>query len=62
MPPVEAGPEELQPWARRGFEDAYRQRARQQASREDVAYGFVQALRWAHVTSAFRDSGSTAAP
>ena len=62
MPPLEAGLEELQPWARRGFEDAYRRRPREQASRDDIAYGFVQALRWAHVTSAFRDIGSTALP
>jgi hypothetical protein len=62
MPPVEAGLEELQLWARRGFEDAYRRRPREQASRDDIACGFVQALRWAHVTSAFRDSGSTAPP
>jgi hypothetical protein len=43
----------LQPWARRAFEDAYRRRPREQASREDMAYGFIEALRWAHVSSAF---------
>ena len=59
---AEANLEQLQPWARRGFEDTYRRRPREQASRDDIAYGFVQALRWAHVTSAFRDSSPRAAP
>jgi hypothetical protein len=54
--------DDLQPWALRAFEQAYRQRPGEQASRDDLAYGFVQALRWAHVTSAFRDIGSTALP
>jgi hypothetical protein len=31
--------EVLQPWARRAFEEAYRRRPREQASREDIAYG-----------------------
>jgi hypothetical protein len=43
----------LQPWARRAFEHAYRRRPREQASRKDMAYGFIEALRWAHVSSAF---------
>ena len=50
--------EVLQPWARRAFEEAYRRRPREQASREDIAYGFVEALRWARVSSAFRPSES----
>jgi hypothetical protein len=44
----------LQSWARRAFEEAYRRRPREQASREDILYGFVAALRWARVSSAFR--------
>ena len=47
----------LQSWARRAFEEAYRRRPREQASREDILYGFVEALRWARVNSAFRTSG-----
>ena len=50
-------PELLQSWARRAFEEAYRRRPREQASREDILYGFVEALRWARVDSAFRTSG-----
>ncbi len=46
---------DLQPWARRAFEEAYRCRPREQASREDVAYGFLCALVWARVASAFHD-------
>ncbi len=45
---------DLQPWARRAFEEAYRCRPREQASREDMAYGFLCALVWARVASAFR--------
>src|SRR5205085_2214798 len=52
--PAEAGLEALQPWARRAFEGAYRRRPREQASREDIAYGFIEALCWAQVSSAFR--------
>jgi len=48
---------DLRPWARRAFEDAYRRRPREQASREDVAYGFLHALVWARVASAFHDAG-----
>jgi hypothetical protein len=44
----------LQSWARRAFEDAYRRQPREQASREDILYGFVEALRWARVALAFR--------
>jgi hypothetical protein len=33
------GLEQLQPWARRGFEEANRRRPREQTSRDDVAYG-----------------------
>ena len=46
----------LQSWARRAVEEAYRHRPREQASREDILYGFVEALRWARVNSAFRTS------
>jgi hypothetical protein len=56
-PSSEHGLDDLEPWARRAFEDAYRQRPREQASREDIAYGFIQALRWARVSSAFRRAG-----
>ena len=56
--PTDTELEELQPWARRAFEDVYRRRSREQASREDIAYGFVEALRWARVRSAFRPSSS----
>jgi hypothetical protein len=54
--PPNAELEVLQPWAWRAFEEAYRRRPREQASREDIAYGFVGALRWARVSSAFRPS------
>jgi len=47
--PPDPTPGDLQPWARRAFEDAYRRRPREQASREDVAYGFLRALVWALV-------------
>jgi hypothetical protein len=36
-PPGEQGLEDLQPWAHRAFEEAYRQRPREQVSREDIA-------------------------
>jgi hypothetical protein len=58
----ELGLDDLQPWAQRAFEDAYQHRPRDQASRDDIAYGFVQALRWARVLSAFRGGGGPAAP
>jgi hypothetical protein len=32
------------------------------ASRDDTAYGFLQALLWAHVTSAFRGVNGPLAP
>jgi hypothetical protein len=59
LPPPRAQPglDDLQPWAQRALEDTYRQRPREQASREDIAYGFIQALRWARVSSAFRRAG-----
>jgi hypothetical protein len=41
--------DDLQPWSLRTFEQAYKQRSREQASRDDMALAFVQALRWAHV-------------
>jgi len=53
---------DLRPWARRAFEDAYRRRPREQASREDVAYGFLHALVWARVASAFHDAGNVSGP
>jgi hypothetical protein len=56
MTPADTELELLQPWARRAFEDAYRRRPREQASRGDVAYGSVAALRWAHVRSGFHPS------
>jgi hypothetical protein len=55
-PAAEPGLDDLRPWAQRAFEDVYRQ-TREQASREDIAYGFIQALRWARVWSAFRRAG-----
>jgi len=55
-------PNDLQPWARRAFDDAYRRRPREQASREDVAYGFLRALVWARVASAFHDAGHVSGP
>ncbi len=57
----EPGLDDLQPWALRAFEDAYQHRPRDQASRDDIAYGFLQALLWAHVTSAFRGVSGPAA-
>ena len=54
MTPADSGIDALQPWALRAFERAYRRRPREQASREDIAYGFVEALRWARVRSALR--------
>jgi hypothetical protein len=54
--------DDLQPWALRAFEDAYQRRSRDQASRDDIAYGFVQALFWAHVNSAFRTVDTRLAP
>ena len=54
MTPAAGGSEALQPWALRAFERAYRRRPREQASREDIAYSFVEALQWARVSSAFR--------
>jgi hypothetical protein len=54
MTPTDSGIEALQPWALRAFERAYRRRPREQASREDLAYGCIEALRWARVSSAFR--------
>ena len=56
MTPADSGIDALQPWALRAFERAYRRRPREQASREDIAYGFIEALRWAQVSSAFRPS------
>jgi hypothetical protein len=47
MTPADSGIDALQPWALRAFERAYRRRPREQASREDIADGFVEALRWA---------------
>jgi hypothetical protein len=58
----ELGLDDLQPWAQRAFEDAHRRRPRDQASRDDIAYGFLQALFWAHVSSAFRDLSRPVAP
>jgi len=60
--PPDPTPDDLQPWARRAFEDAYRRRPREQASREDVAYGFLRALVWARVASAFQDDGQLPEP
>jgi hypothetical protein len=37
----ELGLDDLQPWALRAFEDAYQRRPRDQASRDDIAYGFL---------------------
>jgi len=54
--PREPTTEDVRPWARRALEDAYRRRARDQASRQDVAYGFLHALVWARVASAFHDA------
>jgi hypothetical protein len=62
MTPERPAVDDLEPWALHAFEQAYRRQPHEQASRDDIAYGFVPALRWAHVTSAFRDIGSTAAP
>jgi hypothetical protein len=54
--------DDLQPWALRAFEDTYQRRPRDQASRDDIAYGFLQALLWAHVASAFRGPNEPVAP
>ncbi len=62
MIPPDPTPNDLQPWARRAFEDAYRRRSREQASREDVAYGFLCALVWARVASAFRSDRHVPGP
>jgi hypothetical protein len=45
--------DDLTPWARRAFEEAYQQRPRLAASREDVAYGWIAALVWLHAHSSF---------
>ncbi len=62
MIPREPTTEDLRPWARRALEDAYRRRPREQASREDVAYGFLHALVWARVTWAFHEGGHVSGP
>ena len=54
--------DDLQPWALRAFEDIYQRRPRDQASRDDIAYGLLRALLWAHVTSAFRRVNGPVAP
>jgi hypothetical protein len=46
---------DLQPWARKAFEKMYRQRDREQASREDLAYGFIAGLYWLGSKSSFTE-------
>lgn len=48
--------EDLQPWARRAFEEAYADlsKRRYKCSRDDFASGFIAALEWAKSSSSFR--------